>query len=90
MLVVSLGYNYGKVPGSDEVIKLGLTYVNVIGIICGNAYGITLGLDVETELGYLDVYFDGSNYGKLECLLLGDSLCYTGGKLLCPDKVIKL
>ena len=67
MLVVSLGYNYGKVPGSDEVIKLGLTYGNVMGIIRGNAYVITLGLDVETEFGYLYVSFDGSNYGNLEC-----------------------
>ena len=37
----------------------------VIGTVFGNKYGITLGLDIVIELGFLDVSFDGSNYGNL-------------------------
>ena len=46
LLGESLGYTYGKVLGSDEVIKLGYTYGKVIGTILGNVDGITLGIDV--------------------------------------------
>ena len=60
--------------GSYEVIKLGLSNGNVIGTLLGNVDGITIALDVVTEMGYLDGPFDGSNYGKLEGLLLGDSM----------------
>ena len=42
----------------------------MIGIIRVNAYGITLGLDVETELGYLDVYFDGLTMVSLNAYCL--------------------
>ena len=52
----------------------------MLGTVLGNLYGTTLGIDVVTELGYLDGSFDGSNYGILEVLLLGGSLGYTGGK----------
>ena len=54
----------------------------MIGIILGNVDGIKLGLDVVTELGSLDGSFDGSNDGKLERLLLGNSLQYTHRKLI--------
>ena len=43
----------------------------MIGTILGNECGITLGLDVGTYLDSLDGSFDGSNYNKLELLLLG-------------------
>ena len=46
----------------------------VLGTILENVDGITVGIDVGTELGNLDVSFDGSNYGKLESLLLAESL----------------
>ena len=42
----------------DEGIKLGLFDGKVLGTILGNADGITLRLDVGTELGYLDGSFD--------------------------------
>ena len=71
MIVGSLGYTYGKVPGSDEGIKLGSTGGELIGIILVNVYGITLGIDVGTYLGSLDRSFDGSNDGNTEALLLG-------------------
>ena len=71
MLGDSLGYTTGKVIGSDEGIKTGYTDGKVIGTILGNVDRITLGLDIETELGFLDVSFDGSNESKLEGLLLG-------------------
>ena len=58
--------------------------------ILGNINGITLGLDVGTELGYLDVSVDGYNYGKIEGLLLGGSLVYTNLKVLVSDECIKL
>ena len=61
----SLGSTDGEVLGSDEGIKLILSYGKVLGTILGNVYGITLGLGVGTYLVYLDGYFDGSNYGKL-------------------------
>ena len=82
LLVESLGYTYGKVLGSDEGIKLGSTYVKVLGTILEDVDGIIPGLDVETDLGYLDVSFDCSNDGKLEGLLIGESLGYTDGKVL--------
>ena len=40
----------------------------------GNVDGIALGIDIETELEYLDGSFDDSNDGKLEVFLLGVSL----------------
>ena len=44
----------GKVIGSDEVIKPGLSDGKLLGNIIRNVYGITLGIGVGTELGYLD------------------------------------
>ena len=70
----SLGYTYGKVLGSYEVIKLGLSDVKVIGTILVNVDVIALGIDVGIELGSLDGSFDGSNDGNLEGLFLGGSL----------------
>ena len=59
----------GKVLGSYELIKLGLSYGGVIFTILGNIYVITLGIDVGTQLGSLDGFFDGSNNGNIENLL---------------------
>ena len=75
-------YTYGKVNVSDEGIKLGSTDGKVFDTILGNVYRITLGIDIGTELGFLDGPFDGSNKVKLEGLLIGDSLVYTNGKVL--------
>ena len=50
--------------------------------IHGNVDGITLRLDIGTELEFLDESFDGYNEGKLEGLFLGDSLGSTNGKVL--------
>ena len=44
----------------------------MLGTVTGNVYGIKLGIDVETELGSLDKYFDGCNSGKLVRRLLGE------------------
>ena len=57
----------------------------MLGTILVNVYGITLRIDFGTELGSLYGYFDGSNDGKLEGLLLVDSLGYTDGKVLKSD-----
>ena len=65
-----LGYTNSEIIGSYSGVKLGLFYGNVIVTILVNVYGITLGLDVGTELGSLDGLFDGSNYGKLEGLFI--------------------
>ena len=58
----------------DEVIKLGSTDGKWFDSILGNLHGITLVVDVGTDLVYIYVSFDGSNDKKLEGLLLGDSL----------------
>ena len=75
-------YTDGKVIGSDEGIKLRSTDDKVFGTILGNVDRITLGLDIGTELGFLDGSFYGSIEEKLEGLLLGYSLGYTNGKVL--------
>ena len=78
-----------KALGSNEGIKLGSTDVKFLGTILGilgNVYGITLGIDIRTKLGFLDGSFDVSNDGNLEGLLLGDSLRSTDGKLLGSDE----
>ena len=62
----------------------------MIGTILVNVDGITLGIDVGTEMRYLDGYFDGSNYGNIEVILIGDSMGYTDGKVLGSDEGIKL
>ena len=59
---------------------MGLSDGKVLGAVLGNVYGITLRVDVGTYLVSLDRYFDGSNDGKLEVLLLGGSLDSTDGK----------
>ena len=63
-------YTDVKVLGSDEGIKLELSDGEVLGTIFGDPDRITLWIIVGTDVGYLHVRFDGSNYGKLECLLL--------------------
>ena len=90
MLEGSLGYIDGKVLGSDEGIKLESTDGKVLGTILGDVYAITLGLNIVSELVSLAGSFDGSNYCKLEGLLLGESLVSTDGKVLVSDEGIKL
>ena len=65
--------------GSDEGIKLVLSNGKCFGVILGNVDGITIGLDVGTELCYLYGSFDGSNDFKLEGLLLEDLRGYIDG-----------
>ena len=67
--------------GYVEVIKLGISYGKVLVPTLENVDGITLGFDVETKQVSLDGSFDGYNDGKLERLLIGDSLGYTHGKV---------
>ena len=82
LLGVSLVSTYGKVIGSDEVIKLVYTDGKVLSTILVNSYGITLGIAVGTELGSLDGLFDSSNNGNLEEFFPVGSLGYTDGKVI--------
>ena len=59
--------------GSDEGIKMGFFDGEVLVNIIGNVDGITLGIDVRTDLVSLDEYFDGCKGGNIEGLFLGDS-----------------
>ena len=72
MLGDSLGYISGKVLGSDEGIKPGFSDGEVLVTILVNVDRITLGIDVEIEMGSLDGYFDGSNDGKFDGSFLGE------------------
>ena len=63
-------------------IKLGLSYGKVLGTVIGNVDVITLGINVETELGSLDGSFDDYKDGKFEALFLGGWLRSTDGKVL--------
>ena len=54
MLADALGYTDGKVNVSDADIKLVYTDGKLIGSILRDVDGITLGLDVGTDLGSLD------------------------------------
>ena len=54
MLGGSLRSTDGRVIGSDKGIKLVSTDGKVLGTILGNEYGITLGIDVKTDMGFLD------------------------------------
>ena len=85
-----MGSTDGKLRGSDEHIKQGSTNVKLYGTILGYLDGITLRLDVVTELGSLDGYFDGYNYVKIEVVLLGDSLVFTDDKVLGSNEGLKL
>ena len=58
LLVDSLGCTDDKVIFFDEDIILGYTDGEVLGTVIGIVDEITLGLDVETDLGLLDVSFD--------------------------------
>ena len=75
-------YTDGKVIGSDEGTKLGISDVKVIGNILGNVYGITLGINVGTELRSLDGSFYCYNDFMIERLLLVYSLGSTYGKMI--------
>ena len=86
LIGVSLVSTDGKVLSSYGSIKLGHFDCEVFGTILVNVDGITVGHDVGTELVSLDWYFDVSIDGKLEGLLLGNSLVYTDGKVLGSDE----
>ena len=60
-----------KVIGSDEVIKVVSNDSKFIVTILVSVYGITIGLDFVTDMGYLDVFFDGSNDSNIEGLFIG-------------------
>ena len=47
-------------------------------------------LTLEQSWDLLDGNIDGSNDGKLESLLLGDSLGFTDGKVIGSDEGIKM
>ena len=79
MIGSSLGYTNGKVHVSDEGIKLINFDGKVLGNKLGSVDGITLGLDVGTELSSLDGSFDVYNDGKLEGLFLLNSFRSTYG-----------
>ena len=85
-----MGSKDGKVIGFDKDMNLGFYDGKVIDTILVNVYGITLGLDVGTELVSLDGSFDGFSYGILDGLLLADALGYTDGKVNVSDADIKL
>ena len=86
----SLGYTDGEVLGSDVAIKLGYTYGKVLVTILGSVDGIKLVIDDGTYIGSFYGLFDGSNHGKLESVLPGDSIWFTDGKVIGSDKVSKL
>ena len=88
--VGSLGSKDGKVIGFDKDMNLGFYDGKVLDTILVNVYGITLGLDVGTELVSLDGSFDGFSYGILDGLFLADALGYTDGKVNVSDADIKL
>ena len=56
--------------GSDEGIKLVYNDGKVLRTTLGNVDGITLGLDVGSNMGSLDGSFDDYNFGKLDGLFL--------------------
>ena len=84
------GSTDGKVLVSDEKVKLRFTDGKVIDTLFENVYGITLSLDVGTDLGYLYRSFDGYNDSKIEGILLGGSMKSTYVKALESDEGIKL
>ena len=55
--------------GSNQGIYLGSTDGNRLDNILGNVDGIPLGIDIETELGCLNVSCDGYNYDTIEGIL---------------------
>ena len=65
--------------GFDEYIILGSTDGKVFVTILEIVDGISLGIDVGTDLVYLNESFDGSNDDKLDGSFLGDSLKSTDG-----------
>ena len=89
-IVDTLVCTAGKVINSDEGIKMGSTYGEVIVNILRNEYVITIKIYIGTDLEYLDGSFDGYNYGKLEGFFPGDSLRSTYVKVLGSDEVINM
>ena len=75
---------------SNESIKLESTDGKLLCNINRYVDVITIRLDVVIELGSLYGSFDGSNNGKIEGLLLGESLGYTYVNVSRTDEGIKL
>ena len=76
--------------GSDGGIKLGSNDGNRLGTLIGCVDEITLGIDMRTYQEPLYGYYDGSNNGKIEGLLLGCLLRSTDGKVIVSDEGIQL
>ena len=57
----------------------------MLGTILLNVYGIRPGLDVGTELDFLDGSFDGSNGKRFDILLLGGTVGFADGEVLGYD-----
>ena len=74
LLGYSLKYNGGKVLANDKGIKLGPSDSKVLGALLRDVDGIILGIDVGTELGYLNGYIYVTNYGKIEGIFPEGSL----------------
>ena len=65
--------------GYNECINLRSANSKVLGTILGNVDGFTFGSDVETQMGYLDGYFDSSDDSRIKDLLIS-----TDGKVIGP------
>ena len=69
---------------------MGYTDSKVFDTILRNVYGITLGIDIGTDMGFFDVSFDDCNDDKLEGLLIEGSLVSADGKIIGYDEGITL
>ena len=85
----SLEYTDDEVLGLDKGIKLRYSHGKVLGTILVNVDIMSLGIDVGTEMVSLDGSFDASKDGKLERLLIVDSMEYTYDKMIPSDEGIK-
>ena len=56
----------------NEGNETGVSDGEIIGTTLGAMYGISLGACVGTKLGSSEYFTDGTAYGKIEGLLLGD------------------
>ena len=73
----------------NDVLKLGCTEGNFLTILV-NVDGITIWLDVRTELGSLNGFFDGSYDDTIEGLLVGESMRSNDNKVIGFDEGIKM
>ena len=76
--------------GSLEGTKLGVSDGKMVGTVLWDVDVITLEVNIETYLVFLDRSCDCCKYEKLECLLLGNSLKSIDVKVLGSDERIIL